>query len=87
MPRLNLSDVTMPCFDLKMATALGHTGSYLADRGLLSLPKPAVRESRVKLMFETSTGPVPAPRKCSTRFQGTSSPSAFWDSMETIRNG
>ena len=26
--------------------------------GMLSLPKPAVRESRVKLMFVTPTGPV-----------------------------
>ena len=58
-PRLNLSDVTHAALRFEDGhRTSGTTGSHLADRGHAFLPKPAVRESRVKLMFVTPTGPV-----------------------------
>ena len=58
-PRLNLSDVTHAVLRFED----GHRTQAQLEvisltGGMLSLPKPAVRESRVKLMFVTPTGPV-----------------------------
>jgi hypothetical protein len=56
---LNLSDVTHAVLRFED----GHRTQAQLEvisltGGMLSLPKPAVRESRVKLMFVTPTGPV-----------------------------
>ena len=58
-PRLNLSDVTHAVLRFED----GHRTQAQLEvisltGGMLSLPKPAVREARVKLMFVTPTGPV-----------------------------
>ena len=58
-PRLNLSDVIHAVLRFED----GHRTQAQLEvisltGGMLSLPKPAVREARVKLMFVTPTGPV-----------------------------
>ncbi len=58
-PRLSLSDVTHAVLRFED----GHRTQAQLEvisltGGMLSLPKPAVRASRVKLMFVTPTGPV-----------------------------
>src|ERR1700674_2453369 len=58
-PRLNLSDVTPAVLRFEDGhRTQGQLEVISVTGGILSLPKPLVRQSRVKLMFVTPTGPV-----------------------------
>jgi hypothetical protein len=58
-PRLNLSDVTPAVLRFEDGhRAQGQLEVISLTGGILSLPKPVDRQSRVKLMFVTPTGPV-----------------------------
>jgi hypothetical protein len=58
-PRLNLSDVTPAVLRFEDGhRTQGQLEVISLTGGILCLPKPVVRESRVKLMFVTPTGPV-----------------------------
>jgi hypothetical protein len=57
--RLNLSDVTPAVLRFEDGhRTQGQLEVISLTGGILSLPKPVVRQSRVKLMFVTPTGPV-----------------------------
>jgi hypothetical protein len=58
-PRLNLSDITPAVLRFEDGhRTQGQLEVISLTGGVLSLPKPVVRDSRVKLMFVTPTGPV-----------------------------
>ena len=58
-PRLNLSDNTPAVLRFEDGhRTQGQLEVISLTGGVLSLPKPVVRQSRVKLMFVTPTGPV-----------------------------
>jgi len=58
-PRLNLSDITPAVLRFEDGhRTQGQLEVISLTGGILSLPKPVVRQSRVKLMFVTPTGPV-----------------------------
>jgi hypothetical protein len=58
-PRLNLSDVTPAVLRFEDGhRTQGQLEVISLTGGVLSLPKPVGRQSRVKLMFVTPTGPV-----------------------------
>ncbi len=58
-PRLNLSDLTPAVLRFEDGhRTQGQLEVISLTGGILGLPKPVVRESRVKLMFVTPTGPV-----------------------------
>lgn len=58
-PRLNLSDLTPAVLRFEDGhRTQGQLEIISLTGGMLSLPKPVVRDSRVKLMFVTPTGPV-----------------------------
>jgi hypothetical protein len=58
-PRLNLSDLTPAVLRFEDGhRTQGQLEVISLTGGILSLPKPVVRQSRVKLMFVTPTGPV-----------------------------
>src|ERR1700688_360211 len=58
-PRLNLSDVTPAVLRFEDGhRTQGQLEVISLTGGVLCLPKPVVRQSRVKLMFVTPTGPV-----------------------------
>ena len=58
-PRLNLSDITPAVLRFEDGhRTQGQLEVISLTGGMLSLPKPVVRQSRVKLMFVTPTGPV-----------------------------
>jgi hypothetical protein len=57
--RLNLSDITPAVLRFEDGhRTQGQLEVISLTGGILSLPKPVVRQSRVKLMFVTPTGPV-----------------------------
>jgi hypothetical protein len=58
-PRLNLSDITPAVLRFEDGhRTQGQLEVISLTGGILSLAKPVVRQSRVKLMFVTPTGPV-----------------------------
>jgi hypothetical protein len=58
-PRLNLSDITPAVLRFEDGhRTQGQLEVISVTGGILCLPKPVVRQSRVKLMFVTPTGPV-----------------------------
>ncbi len=58
-PRLNLSDITPAVLRFEDGhRTQGQLEVISLTGGIVSLPKPVVRDSRVKLMFVTPTGPV-----------------------------
>lgn len=58
-PRLNLSDLTPAVLRFEDGhRTQGQLEVISLTGGILSLPKPVGRQSRVKLMFVTPTGPV-----------------------------
>jgi hypothetical protein len=58
-PRLNLSDITPAVLRFEDGhRTQGQLEVISLTGGILCLPKPVVRQSRVKLMFVTPTGPV-----------------------------
>ncbi len=58
-PRLNLSDITHAVLRFEDGhRTQGQLETISITGGMLSLPKPLARQSRVKLMFVTPTGPV-----------------------------
>jgi hypothetical protein len=58
-PRLNLSDITPAVLRFEDGhRTQGQLEVISLTGGVLCLPKPVVRQSRVKLMFVTPTGPV-----------------------------
>jgi hypothetical protein len=58
-PRLNLSDITPAVLRFEDGhRTQGQLEVISLTGGILCLPKPLVRQSRVKLMFVTPTGPV-----------------------------
>jgi hypothetical protein len=58
-PRLNLPDLTPAVLRFEDGhRTQGQLEVISLTGGILSLPKPVVRQSRVKLMFVTPTGPV-----------------------------
>src|SRR5512137_1727833 len=57
--RLNLSDLTPAVLRFEDGhRTQGQLEVISLTGGILGLPKPVIRESRVKLMFVTPTGPV-----------------------------
>src|SRR6185369_6184856 len=77
-PRLNLSDITPAVLRFEDGhRTQGQLEVISLTGGILSLPKPVVRQSRVKLMFVTPTGHVLGTAEMLTPVSWTQQPFRF----------